>query len=272
MRGWQREQLVFGVGAFAKPGVSFEQEYLKTPAADASRLRQFHARPGRVGRAPARGLVADADAHAAAVGRRAVRGGPRRVRPDCAVAIARIRAAACCFSMPLPSTRASSSACAGCPSRTSDAAEAGRPPRARAAAAADAPRVAVRSRRDRPGAARAALAPDADVRVVVGLLSLTRAVAEIDRLPDQARTPGVSPRATTRSPQIVNPHANPESVARRIRGDQLADDRSQRHGLPADRAREGGARAPGRDPRDQGRRRCGCWRSCAACSGCRSTR
>ena len=30
MRGWQREQLVFGVGAFAKPGVSLEQEYLKT--------------------------------------------------------------------------------------------------------------------------------------------------------------------------------------------------------------------------------------------------
>ena len=30
MRGWQREQLVFGAGAFAKPGVSFEQEYLKS--------------------------------------------------------------------------------------------------------------------------------------------------------------------------------------------------------------------------------------------------
>ena len=30
MRGWQREQLVFGVGAFAKPGISLEQEYLNT--------------------------------------------------------------------------------------------------------------------------------------------------------------------------------------------------------------------------------------------------
>ncbi|HEY5307598.1 MAG TPA: hypothetical protein VIK97_03710, partial [Casimicrobiaceae bacterium] len=30
MRGWQREQLVFGVGAFSQPGISFEQEYLKT--------------------------------------------------------------------------------------------------------------------------------------------------------------------------------------------------------------------------------------------------
>ena len=30
MRGWQREQLIYGVGGFSKPGVSFEQEYLKT--------------------------------------------------------------------------------------------------------------------------------------------------------------------------------------------------------------------------------------------------
>jgi len=30
MRGWQREQLVFGVGAFSKPGISLEQEYLST--------------------------------------------------------------------------------------------------------------------------------------------------------------------------------------------------------------------------------------------------
>ncbi len=29
MRGWQREQLVFGAAAFAVPGITFEQEYLK---------------------------------------------------------------------------------------------------------------------------------------------------------------------------------------------------------------------------------------------------
>ncbi len=29
-RGWQREQLVFGAGAFARPGASEEEEYLKT--------------------------------------------------------------------------------------------------------------------------------------------------------------------------------------------------------------------------------------------------
>ena len=30
MRGWQREQLVFGAGKFSRPGVCLEQEYLKT--------------------------------------------------------------------------------------------------------------------------------------------------------------------------------------------------------------------------------------------------
>ena len=29
MRGWQREQLVYGAAAFSRPGISFEQEYLK---------------------------------------------------------------------------------------------------------------------------------------------------------------------------------------------------------------------------------------------------
>jgi len=53
--------------------------------------------------------------------------------------------------------------------------------------------------------------------VVIGLQALTRAVAEIDRLPDQARTPGVT-ASYDEVTQIVNPHANPESVARRIRG------------------------------------------------------
>jgi hypothetical protein len=58
---------------------------------------------------------------------------------------------------------------------------------------------------------------DAEVRVVIGLVALTRAVAEIDRLPDQVRTPGVA-TSYDEVTQIVNPHANPESVARRIRG------------------------------------------------------
>ena len=66
-----------------------------------------------------------------------------------------------------------------------------------------------------PRAAR--FTTDGDVRVVVGLQALTRAVAEIDRLPDAARTPGVA-ASYDEVTQMVNPHANPESVARRIRG------------------------------------------------------
>ncbi len=58
---------------------------------------------------------------------------------------------------------------------------------------------------------------DGDVRVVVGLQALTRAVAEVDRLPAAARTPGVA-QSYDEVTQMVAPQANPESVARRIRG------------------------------------------------------
>src|SRR5205814_268003 len=57
---------------------------------------------------------------------------------------------------------------------------------------------------------------DGEVRVVVGLQALTRAVAEIERLPDAARTPGVS----TSFDEVtqVMPGTNPESITRRIKG------------------------------------------------------
>src|SRR4029450_4052092 len=57
---------------------------------------------------------------------------------------------------------------------------------------------------------------EGEVRVVVGLQALTRAVAEIERLPDAARTPGVS----TSFDEVtqVMPGANPESITRQIRG------------------------------------------------------
>jgi hypothetical protein len=58
---------------------------------------------------------------------------------------------------------------------------------------------------------------EGDVRVVVGLPALTRAIAEIDRLPDGARSPGVV-ASFDEVTQMVNPTLNPESVARRIRG------------------------------------------------------
>jgi hypothetical protein len=57
---------------------------------------------------------------------------------------------------------------------------------------------------------------DEHVRVVSGLHALTRAVAEIDRLPETARTPGV----VTSFDEVtqINPGINPASIERRVRG------------------------------------------------------
>jgi len=60
---------------------------------------------------------------------------------------------------------------------------------------------------------------EGDVRVVVGLQALTRAIAEIDRLPESVRTPGVV-ASYDEVTQMVNPTINPESIARRIKGTQ----------------------------------------------------
>ena len=87
-------------------------------AADAPRFRQLHARPGRVGRAPARGLVAFADAGAAAGHRRQFLRRPHRQSRACAARTSLRRAGGSCSSTPARSTAASSSGCAGCPSRT----------------------------------------------------------------------------------------------------------------------------------------------------------
>lgn len=57
---------------------------------------------------------------------------------------------------------------------------------------------------------------DEHVRVVSGLHALTRAVAEIDRLPEVARTPGVV--ASFDEATLVNPGINPASIERRVRG------------------------------------------------------
>ena len=57
---------------------------------------------------------------------------------------------------------------------------------------------------------------DEHVRVVSGLHALTRAVAEIDRLPDAVRTPGIA--ASYDEATLVNPGINPASIERRVRG------------------------------------------------------
>jgi hypothetical protein len=60
---------------------------------------------------------------------------------------------------------------------------------------------------------------DAEVRVVVGLQALTRAVAEVERLPADTRAQG-SRHSFDEITQMVNPSGNPDSVARRVRGSQ----------------------------------------------------
>jgi hypothetical protein len=58
---------------------------------------------------------------------------------------------------------------------------------------------------------------DAEVRVVSGLVAIARAIAEVERLPEGARKMGVA-GSYDEITQAMMPDANPESVARRLRG------------------------------------------------------
>ena len=58
---------------------------------------------------------------------------------------------------------------------------------------------------------------DVEVRVVVGLQALTRAVAEVEHLSADAKASGAK-HSYDEITQLVNPNANPDSIARRIRG------------------------------------------------------
>ncbi|MFO1313811.1 MAG: hypothetical protein U1F41_17290 [Burkholderiales bacterium] len=216
MRGWQREQLVFGVGAFAKPGVSFEQEYLKTLLL--MRLDSGNFTPDQVEWVarqledwsptitltppPSEGapFVIDLAGSAGLRRRDRAQSGGRVMYLDAAPVYSRI----------VERLR-------WLPEQDGDAQQPGELPvreqrlllmRLASLYGPDAIAQAPRAPR---------VQADGEVRVVVGLLSLTRAIAEIDRLPDQVRTPGVA-ASFDEVTQIVNPHANPESVAKRIRG------------------------------------------------------
>jgi hypothetical protein len=65
---------------------------------------------------------------------------------------------------------------------------------------------------------------EGEVRVVVGLPALTRAVGEVDRRSEAPSTPDVSARVDERA-AFANPAASPESVGHRVRGSiwRLAD-------------------------------------------------
>src|SRR5437870_301150 len=58
---------------------------------------------------------------------------------------------------------------------------------------------------------------DTELRVVVGLQALTRAIAEVERLSSEAKSVGAR-HSYDEITQMVNPTANPDSVARRVRG------------------------------------------------------
>jgi hypothetical protein len=68
------------------------------------------------------------------------------------------------------------------------------------------------------------VAVDGKVRVVVGLPALTRAIAEVERLPDAVRPPGVA-ASYDEVTQRLDTEGSPDSVARRILGStwRLAD-------------------------------------------------
>ena len=60
---------------------------------------------------------------------------------------------------------------------------------------------------------------DLEVRVVVGLQALTRAIAEVEHLAPEAKAVGAM-HSYDEITELVNPNTNPESIARRIRGSQ----------------------------------------------------
>jgi hypothetical protein len=216
MRGWQREQLVFGVGAFAKPGVSFEQEYLKTLLL--MRLDSGNFTPDQVewvarqleDWTPTLALTPPPSEGAPFfVDLTGTSGLRRRDRPHTGGRLMYLDAGPIYGRIVermrwLPDHDDAISQPGDLPAREQ------RLLLMRLASLFGPDAIA-----QAPRAAR--YATDGDVRVVVGLQALTRAIAEIDRLPEQARTPGVT-ASYDEVTQMVNPTANPESVARRIRG------------------------------------------------------
>jgi hypothetical protein len=216
MRGWQREQLVLGGGAFSQPGITLEQEYVQTLLL--MRLDSGNFTPDQVewvakqlaDWAPTLTLVPPpgegAGFYTDLTGAQGLR---RRDKPTVGGRVLYLDLAPV-YARVVERMR-------WLPEHDDAVHEAGDlPPREQ--------RLLLMRLASLYGPEAIAQAPraerfrtEAQVRVVTGLQTLTRAIAEIDRLPDQARMPGVT-SAYDEVTQIVNPAANPESVARRIRG------------------------------------------------------
>jgi len=216
MRGWQREQLVFGAGAFARPGVSLEQEYLQTLLL--MRLDSGNFTPDQVewvsrqleDWSPSLTLVPPPGEGATFfVDLTGTQGLRRRERSHTAGRVLMLDAGPI-YGRIVERLR-------WLPERDEETHEPGDLPareqrlllmRLASLFGPDAIAKAPRAERFRT---------DGEARVVVGFAMLTRAVAEIERLPDDARTPAVA-ASYDEVTQLVNPTISPDSVARRMRG------------------------------------------------------
>ena len=236
-RGWQRNELAYGAGMFSRPGVCVEQEYLKTLLL--MRLDSGNFTPDQVewvarqleGWAASLMLVPPPGAGASffidLTGSQGLRRQDKALSGDRMLLLD----AGPIYTQIVERMR-------WLPERDDDAPRQDDPPPREQRlllmrlASLYGPDAIAQS----PRATR--FTTNADVRVVVGLAPLTRAIAEIDRLPDNARTPGVA-ASYDEVTDMVNPAHGPGNGDAPGPRQSVADGGSQRHRLPAHGARQG---------------------------------
>jgi hypothetical protein len=216
MRGWQREQLVLGAGAFARPGVCVEHVYLQTLLL--MRLDSGNFTPDQVewvcrqleDWSPSLTLVpppgTGANFYVDLTGTRGLR---RQEKPSTGGRILFLDTGPI-YSRVVERMR-------WLPDQDEGAVKPDELPvrEQRLLLMRLASLYGPEAIAQAPRAAR--FATETEVRVVTGLTAVTRAIAEIDRLPDAARTPGVS-ASFDEITQMMNPDADPEAATRRVRG------------------------------------------------------
>lgn len=218
MRGWQREPLAFGAAAFSRPGESLEQEYIRslllmrldsgnfTPDQVEWVARSLEEWTPSLTLTPPPGTGAnfyvDLSATQGLKRQDRARTGGRLMYLDATAVYARV----------VERMRV-------LPEQDADPHLPGAlPPREqklllmRLAALYGPDALAFSPRAPRKST-------DTEMRVVVGLQALTRAVAEVEHLSAEAKLSGAM-HSYDEITQLVNPNANPESIARRIRGSQ----------------------------------------------------
>ncbi len=216
MRGWQREQLVFGPGSFSRPGICVEQEYLH--ALLLMRLDSGNFTPDQVDWvsrqledwSPALALIpppgTGASFYVDLTGSRGLR---RQEKPSAGGRILFLDTGPI-YGRVVERMR-------WLPEQDEGDVKAGDLPvreqrllLMRLASLFGPEAIAQAPRAER-------FATENEIRVVTGLSAVTRAIAEIDRLPEAARSPAVS-ASFDEITQLMNTGANPESVARRVKG------------------------------------------------------